>query len=156
MAKYSRKMQCVRYRRIFRGCGCSNGCKLSSMPSTATLNTADAQRLQTVLDGILEETPARWSSLDQLRYFCDGAGASLLDEGTAAAEAMMMCVAHHRHARTSFFVSSDCHPQTIEVIRTRAGGLGIDVVIDDLSGEAAPPAIEDIDGDDSEDDTARE
>ena len=60
------------------------------------------------------------------------AGASLLDEGTAAAEAMMMCVAHHRHARTAFFVSADCHPQTIGVIRTRAGGLGVDVVVDDI------------------------
>ena len=58
------------------------------------------------------------------------AGASLLDEATAAAEAMMMCVAHHRHARTSFFVDANCHPQTIGVIQTRAGGLGIDVVVD--------------------------
>ena len=59
-------------------------------------------------------------------------GASLLDEGTAAAEAMMMCVAQHRHKRTAFFVAADCHPQTIEVIRTRAGGLGVDVVVDEI------------------------
>ena len=61
------------------------------------------------------------------------AGASLLDEGTAAAEAMMMCVAQHRHARTAFFVANDCHPQTIGVIRTRASGMGIDIVVDDIA-----------------------
>ena len=61
------------------------------------------------------------------------AGASLLDEGTAAAEAMMMCVAQHRHARTAFFVANDCHPQTIGVMKTRASGLDIDIVVDDIS-----------------------
>ena len=61
------------------------------------------------------------------------AGASLLDEGTAAAEAMAMCIAQHRHKRTNFFVAADCHPQTIGVIQTRAGGLGVNVVVDDIS-----------------------
>ena len=40
--------------------------------------------------------------------------ASLLDEGTAAAEAMAMCFAIHRNKRKGFLVSSHCHPQTIE------------------------------------------
>ncbi|HEU4686248.1 MAG TPA: aminomethyl-transferring glycine dehydrogenase [Nitrospira sp.] len=56
------------------------------------------------------------------------ANASLLDEATAAAEAMAMCVSVARAAgqeRNEFFVSVDCHPQTIDVIRTRAESLGI-------------------------------
>ena len=61
------------------------------------------------------------------------ANASLLDEATAAAEAMAMC---HRVAakgvRNAFVVSRACHPQTIAVVRTRAAPLGIDVrVVDD-------------------------
>lgn len=54
--------------------------------------------------------------------------ASLLDEATAAAEAMAMCTTIARQAgqeRTEFFVSLDCHPQTIAVMRTRAEPLGI-------------------------------
>lgn len=60
------------------------------------------------------------------------AGASLLDEGTAAAEAMAMCFsiaggrAGTKHA---FYVADDCHPQTIAVVRTRAGSLGIKVIV---------------------------
>jgi glycine dehydrogenase len=58
------------------------------------------------------------------------ANASLLDEGTAAAEAMMML---HRQSRKGdrnvFFVSEDCHPQTIAVVETRAIPLGIEVVV---------------------------
>ena len=56
------------------------------------------------------------------------ANASLLDEATAAAEAMTMCLAASRvvgHERKTFFVSQDCHPQTIAVVRTRAEPLGI-------------------------------
>lgn len=57
------------------------------------------------------------------------ANASLLDEATAAAEAMMMC---HRlrggPGRNRFFVALDCHPQTIAVVQTRARALGIQVV----------------------------
>ena len=56
------------------------------------------------------------------------ANASLLDEATAAAEAMAMCLAISRGAgqdRKEFFVSQDCHPQTIAVIQTRAEPLGI-------------------------------
>src|SRR5207237_9338698 len=62
------------------------------------------------------------------------ANASMLDEGTAAAEAMMMC---HRlkegdaAAHRTFFVSEKCHPQTIDIVKTRATPLGIDVVAGD-------------------------
>src|ERR1700716_2558603 len=63
----------------------------------------------------------------------DIANASLLDEATAAAEAMTLC--HHAAAsdRKTFFVADNCHPQTIEVVRTRAKPLGIEVKIDDYS-----------------------
>src|SRR4029079_162423 len=56
------------------------------------------------------------------------ANASLLDEATAAAEAMAMCLALSRgtgHDRKEFFVSQDCHPQTIAVLQTRAEPLDI-------------------------------
>lgn len=56
------------------------------------------------------------------------ANASLLDEATAAAEAMTMCAAMSRAAgldRKKFFVSENCHPQTIAVIQTRAEPLGV-------------------------------
>jgi len=57
--------------------------------------------------------------------------ASLLDEGTAAAEAMAMCHALTRKTRSAFFVSSDCHPQTVAVVRTRAEVLGWRVLVGD-------------------------
>ncbi|AWI08261.1 aminomethyl-transferring glycine dehydrogenase [Ereboglobus luteus] len=70
----------------------------------------------------------------------DIANASLLDEATAAAEAMTLC---HRMAnnaaRNTFFVSDACHPQTIDLIRTRAEPLGINVVTGDHA-KAAPDA----------------
>jgi len=56
--------------------------------------------------------------------------ASLLDEATAAAEAMAMCFAIARgrgEGRQAFFVSDDCHPQTIAVLRTRAEPLGLTI-----------------------------
>src|SRR5207248_6386176 len=56
------------------------------------------------------------------------ANASLLDEGTAAAEAMAMCHGL-KEGRNSFFVSSECHPQTIDVVRTRARAVGIEVIV---------------------------
>ncbi len=62
------------------------------------------------------------------------ANASMLDEGTAAAEAMMMC---HRvklgdsAGASTFLVSDQCHPQTIDIVRTRAKPLGITVVTGD-------------------------
>ncbi len=57
------------------------------------------------------------------------AGASLLDEATAAAEAMSMCIAITRHKKTGFWASDDCHPQTLALLNTRATGLGIDLRI---------------------------
>jgi glycine dehydrogenase len=60
------------------------------------------------------------------------ANASMLDEGTAAAEAMALC---HDAAKDKsadrFFVGADCHPQTIEVVRQRAEPLGFEVVVAD-------------------------
>jgi glycine dehydrogenase len=53
--------------------------------------------------------------------------ASLLDEATAAAEAMHMCHALARGPRRGFVVAEDCHPQTIAVVRTRARPMGIEV-----------------------------
>jgi glycine dehydrogenase len=59
------------------------------------------------------------------------ANASLLDEGTAAAEAMSMFAGETRDERDLFFVSDECHPQTIEVVRTRARPVGIRVEVGD-------------------------
>jgi glycine dehydrogenase len=70
------------------------------------------------------------------------ANASLLDEATAAAEAMTMCHALDRGQRRAFFVSEGCHPQTIAVVKTRADSLGLEVRVGradeaDLAGEGA-------------------
>src|SRR5438034_1864162 len=64
----------------------------------------------------------------------DIANASLLDEATAAAEAMALC--HHAatdRSRNKFFVSDNCHPETIEVVQTRAKPLGIEIVTGDFA-----------------------
>ncbi|MFO0775004.1 MAG: aminomethyl-transferring glycine dehydrogenase [Nitrospiraceae bacterium] len=61
------------------------------------------------------------------------ANASLLDEATAAAEAMAMCARIVGDARTKFFVSAACHPQTIAVVQTRAEPLGITVTVGDVA-----------------------
>jgi glycine dehydrogenase len=58
------------------------------------------------------------------------ANASLLDEATAAAEAMHMCQAL-APAKTEFFAAQDCHPQTLAVLKTRAEPLGIRLHIGD-------------------------
>jgi glycine dehydrogenase len=63
----------------------------------------------------------------------DLANASLLDEGTAAAEAMAMCHRLNGKAGDVFFLDADTHPQTIDVVRTRAKPLGIDVVVGDVA-----------------------
>lgn len=61
----------------------------------------------------------------------DIANASLLDEGTAAAEAMAMSYGLCKTKAKTFFISSFCHPQTIEVVQTRALPLGIEVIVAD-------------------------
>src|SRR5213594_882654 len=62
----------------------------------------------------------------------DIANASLLDEATAAAEAMSLCHTVVPNRKT-FFVADNCHPQTIAVIQTRANPLGIEIKIGDYS-----------------------
>src|SRR5438874_1691535 len=64
----------------------------------------------------------------------DIANASLLDESTAAAEAMALCRASVGSERTTFFVADNCHPQTIEIVQTRAKPLGINIIVGDFSG----------------------
>ena len=69
------------------------------------------------------------------------ANASLLDEATAAAEAMAMA---HRVAKSkaeSFFVDENCHPQNIAVIRTRAEPLGIEIQVGDPERDLEPEAV---------------
>src|SRR5690554_3358911 len=61
----------------------------------------------------------------------DIANASLLDEGTAAAEAMTLARRGSRVKSNVFFASVHCHPQTLEVLRTRASGLDIEVQVGD-------------------------
>ncbi|HEY4015057.1 MAG TPA: aminomethyl-transferring glycine dehydrogenase [Polyangiaceae bacterium] len=75
------------------------------------------------------------------------ANASLLDEATAAAEAMhMMASSRSDEARRVLFVSDGCHPQTIDVVETRAEALGLRVVVGsaetfDFAGAAAFGAL---------------
>ena len=60
------------------------------------------------------------------------ANASMLDEGTAAAEAMAMCKRQNKKNRSdTFFVAADTHPQTIAVVKTRAEHFGFEVVVDE-------------------------
>jgi len=59
----------------------------------------------------------------------DLANASMLDEGTAAAEAMTFLHRIGKSKGNKFFISSDCHPQTIAVVKTRAEPLGFEVVV---------------------------
>jgi glycine dehydrogenase len=62
------------------------------------------------------------------------ANASLLDEATAAAEAMAMARRITRSQRLTFFVDRDCHPQTIAVVQTRAEPLGWQIIVGDPLG----------------------
>ncbi|MEB3273730.1 MAG: aminomethyl-transferring glycine dehydrogenase [Prochlorothrix sp.] len=61
----------------------------------------------------------------------DMANASLLDEATAAAEAMALSAGAAKNKANAFFVSQDCHPQTIEVLQTRAWPLEIEIILGD-------------------------
>jgi glycine dehydrogenase len=74
------------------------------------------------------------------QMICDFTGmdisnASLLDEGTAAAEAVGLSYRLCKNDSNIVFVSKDCHPQTIDVIKTRAEPLGLTVVIGDENSE---------------------
>ncbi|NDR57217.1 aminomethyl-transferring glycine dehydrogenase [Aliiruegeria sabulilitoris] len=72
------------------------------------------------------------------------ANASLLDEGTAAAEAMAMAQRASKSKATAFFVDANCHPQTIAVVETRAHPLGIEVIVapvDELDASAVFGAL---------------
>ncbi len=67
------------------------------------------------------------------------ANASMLDEGTAAAEAMALCQRMSKSKSNRFLVDTDCLPQTIEIIKTRAEPMNIEVVVgnpEDFAGEA--------------------
>merc|ERR1719230_2015873 len=61
------------------------------------------------------------------------ANASLLDEATAAAEAMSMSFALTKGKRNKFFVDTKVHPQTIDLIQTRASASGVEVILGDIT-----------------------
>ena len=63
----------------------------------------------------------------------DIANASLLDEGTAAAEAVALCQRVGKETATKVFISENCNPQTIDVIKTRAEPFGLEVVVGPIS-----------------------
>lgn len=69
------------------------------------------------------------------------ANASMLDEGTAAAEAMMLCARSKTGASSVFFVSEACHPQTISVVKTRAKPLGVEVLVGDHRKVQLPEGV---------------
>ncbi|HZM29757.1 MAG TPA: aminomethyl-transferring glycine dehydrogenase [Acidimicrobiales bacterium] len=66
------------------------------------------------------------------------ANASMLDEGTAAAEAMTLARRSTRHDGDAFFLDAECHPQTIAVVATRAEPLGIRIVVGDPATDLVP------------------
>jgi glycine dehydrogenase len=70
------------------------------------------------------------------------ANASLLDEATAAAEAMTMARRSSKSTSNAFFVDEDCFPQTLDVIRTRAGYFGFELIV----GPAESAADRDVFG----------
>ncbi len=67
------------------------------------------------------------------------ANASLLDEATAAAEAMVMAQRSAKSKATAFFIDENCHPQNIAVMQTRAEPLGIEVIVG--APETVDPAM---------------
>ncbi|HRO26098.1 MAG TPA: aminomethyl-transferring glycine dehydrogenase [Luteimonas sp.] len=82
-----------------------------------------------------EISQGRMEALINFQQMCadltgmDIANASLLDEATAAAEAMTLAKRSAKSKSNLFFVADDVHPQTLEVVRTRADGLGIDLQV---------------------------
>ncbi|MCC0805163.1 aminomethyl-transferring glycine dehydrogenase [Methylobacterium sp. W2] len=71
----------------------------------------------------------------------DIANASLLDEATAAAEAMGMASRIAGNGKSAFFVDSDCLPQTIAVLKTRAAPLGWEIVVGDPATDLDPAQV---------------
>ncbi|MGF0538337.1 aminomethyl-transferring glycine dehydrogenase [Agrobacterium sp. ES01] len=71
----------------------------------------------------------------------DVANASLLDEATAAAEAMAMAQRVSKSKANAFFVDKDCHPQTIDVIQTRAAPLGWQVIVGNPFSDLDPTEV---------------
>ncbi len=71
----------------------------------------------------------------------DIANASMLDEGTAAAEAMTLLQRVNKHASNTFYVADDVLPQTLEVVRTRAKPLGIEVKVGPAADAASAHAF---------------
>jgi glycine dehydrogenase len=69
------------------------------------------------------------------------ANASLLDEATAAAEGMAMARRVAKALPNSFFLDSECHPQTIAVLRTRAEALGWEIIIGDPGQDLEPSKV---------------
>ena len=69
------------------------------------------------------------------------ANASLLDEATAAGEAMGLIERSTKSAGKAFFIDRACHPQVIAVVRTRARWLGIDLVVGDAASELDPARV---------------
>jgi glycine dehydrogenase len=71
----------------------------------------------------------------------DIANASLLDEGTAAAEAMAMARRVAKSSAQAFFVDRDTHPQTIGVITTRAKAFGYEIIVGDPAKDLKPESV---------------
>jgi len=69
------------------------------------------------------------------------ANASLLDEATAAAEAMAMAHRVGKRYPAAFFIDAECHPQTIEVVRTRAEPLGWNIIIGNPMTDLDPATV---------------
>ncbi|WP_350335962.1 aminomethyl-transferring glycine dehydrogenase [Coralliovum pocilloporae] len=71
----------------------------------------------------------------------DLANASLLDEATAAAEAMAMAQRAAKSKANTFFIDEDTHPQTVSVIRTRAKSFGIEIIIGNPETDLDPSQV---------------
>ncbi len=67
--------------------------------------------------------------------------ASLLDEATACAEAMTMAQRVAKSKATAFFIDAQCHPQNIEVMKTRAAPIGIELIIGDAETDLNPDEV---------------